>query len=177
MVQESIASIKVVKAFANEDLEERKLDRESLESVEAALRARSLKARLSPLVDLIVATGTCLVLLVGVRLVLTGRLTAGALLVFVLYLGRMYKPMKDLSKMSDTLSKAIVAFERIGELLETDRQVRRPDRVQRCPVRVCAGPTGAEWRHAAHRTRPACGAGGADRQRQIDADWLDPAAV
>ena len=43
---------------------------------------------------------------------------------FVLYLGKMYKPMRDLSKMTDTLSKAAVAFERIGELLETESQVR-----------------------------------------------------
>ena len=45
---------------------------------------------------------------------LDGRLTAGALLVFVMYLGKIYKPMKNLSKMADTLTKAAVAFERIG---------------------------------------------------------------
>jgi subfamily B ATP-binding cassette protein MsbA len=36
----------------------------------------------------------------------------------------MYKPMKDLAKMSDTLSKAAVGFERIGEILSVERQVR-----------------------------------------------------
>jgi subfamily B ATP-binding cassette protein MsbA len=36
----------------------------------------------------------------------------------------MYKPMKDLSKMADTLSKAAVGFERIGEILSIERQVR-----------------------------------------------------
>jgi subfamily B ATP-binding cassette protein MsbA len=44
--------------------------------------------------------------------------------VFVLYLGKMYKPMKDLSKMADTLSKAAVGFERIAEILNIERQVR-----------------------------------------------------
>ena len=61
----------------------------------------------------------------GVRLVLRGALTAGALLVFVLYLGKMYKPMKDLSKMTDTLSKAAVSFERDRrDLLGIESQVR-----------------------------------------------------
>jgi ATP-binding cassette, subfamily B, bacterial len=124
VVQEAIASVRVVKAFGREDDEERRLDHESEQSVDIALRARSIKARLSPLVDIIVAIGTCVVLVVGVRLVLTDRLTAGALLVFVLYLGKMYKPMKDLSKMTDTISKAVVAFERVGEILETESQVR-----------------------------------------------------
>jgi subfamily B ATP-binding cassette protein MsbA len=44
--------------------------------------------------------------------------------VFVLYLGKMYKPMKNLSKMTDTWSKAVVGFERIGEILGIERQVR-----------------------------------------------------
>src|SRR5262245_5614514 len=123
IVQESIASARVVKAFAREDFEERRLDRQSLASVDATLRARSVRAKLAPLVDLVVAAGTCLVLFFGVRFVLSGRITAGALVVFVLYLGKMYKPIKDLSKTSDTFSKASVAFERVGEILSAERQV------------------------------------------------------
>ena len=124
VVQESLTSMRVIKAFAREDYEEERLDKESLESVEMALRARSIKAKLSPLVDVIVAIGTCLVLWYGTRLVLSGELSTGALLVFILYLGKMYKPMRDLSKMTDTLSKAAVGFERISEVLETESQVR-----------------------------------------------------
>jgi subfamily B ATP-binding cassette protein MsbA len=124
VVQESIASVRVVKAFAREDFEEHRLDQQSQENVALSLRARSMKARLPPLVDILVAIGTCLVLWFGVRRVLDGSLTAGALLVFILYLGKMYKPMKDLSKTADTWSKAAVGFERIGEILSIERQVR-----------------------------------------------------
>jgi subfamily B ATP-binding cassette protein MsbA len=124
VVQESISSARVVKAFAQEEFEEGRLDHESQETVDLTLRARSIKARLAPLVDILVAIGTALVLWYGVRLVLEDRLTSGAVLVFVLYLGKMYKPMKDLSKMSDTLSKAVVSFERIGEILSIESQVR-----------------------------------------------------
>jgi ATP-binding cassette subfamily B protein len=124
VVQESISSARIVKAFAREKFEEDRLDHQSQESVDLSLQARSVKARLSPLVDVIVAVGTCLVLWYGVRLVLADELTAGALLVFVLYLGKMYKPMKNLSKMTDTWSKAVVGFERIGEILGIERQVR-----------------------------------------------------
>ena len=122
-VQESIASVRVVKAFAREEWEEGRLDEHGQASVALALAARSIKARLPPLVDIIVAIGTCLVLWVGVRLVLTNQLTAGALLVFVIYLGKLYKPMKDLSKTADTLSKAAVSFDRVAEILALDSQV------------------------------------------------------
>src|SRR5437868_4255830 len=120
VVQEVLSSIRVVKAFARERYEQERLEQQSLESVEAALAARSLKAKLAPVVQVIVAAGTCLVLWYGVNLVLTNQLTPGSLLVFLLYLGKMYKPMRDLSKMTDTMSKASVGYERIRDVIETE---------------------------------------------------------
>jgi ATP-binding cassette subfamily B protein len=114
----------VVKAFAREDYEQKRFERESRESVEKALEARNFKAKLPPLVEIIVAAGTCLVLWYGARLVVAGSLTSGELLVFLLYLGNMYKPMRELSKMTDTISKADVGWERIREVLENEKQVR-----------------------------------------------------
>jgi subfamily B ATP-binding cassette protein MsbA len=124
VLEEVLSSIRVVKAFTREDYEQRRFEQQSLESVEMALAARSIKAKLAPVVQVIVAVGTCLVLWYGARLVMTGVLTSGALLVFLLYLGKMYKPMRDLSKMTDSISKAGVGWERIREVLETDMQVR-----------------------------------------------------
>ena len=124
VIQEVLTSIRVVKAFAREDYELRRLEEESLENVEIALRARSLKARLSPMVGIIVAVGTGLVLWFGSRMVLAGSLDASSLVVFIWYLGKMYKPMQDLSKMTDAYSKAGVGYERIREILDTDGEVK-----------------------------------------------------
>jgi len=124
ILEEVLSSIRVVKAFAREDYEQKRFERESRESVEKALRARGFKAKLPPLVEVIVAAGTCLVLWYGARLVLTRDLTSGELLVFLLYLGKMYKPMRELSKMTDTISKASVGWERIREVLENETQIR-----------------------------------------------------
>jgi subfamily B ATP-binding cassette protein MsbA len=124
IVQEVFSSIRVVKAFAREDYEQRRFEEQSLENVETALQARGVKAKLSPMVEVIVAAGTCLVFWYGARLVLAGKLTAGVLIVFLLYLGKLYKPMRELSKMTDTVSKATVSYERIQEVLETESRVR-----------------------------------------------------
>ncbi len=123
-VEEVFSSIRLVKAFAREDYEERRFERQSLDNVETALLAQRIKMRLSPLVDIIVAVGTCLMLGYGARLVMAEQLTAGGLVVFLVYLGKMYKPMRDLSKMTDTVSKAGVGLERIREILETESGVR-----------------------------------------------------
>jgi len=124
VIQEVLTSIHVVKAFAREDYEQRRLEEESLESIERAVRARSLKAKLYPFVEIIVAVGTSLVLWFGARMVLDGTLSAGSLVVFILYLGKMYKPMQDLSKMTDAYSKAAVGYDRIREVLETKSDVK-----------------------------------------------------
>src|SRR3989442_7195843 len=124
VLEEMLSSIRVVKAFAREDYEQQRFERQSLKSVEAALEARSIKAKLPPIVEMIGACGPCLVLWYGARLVLTGAITSGELLVFLLYLGKMYKPMRELSKMTDTISKASVGWERIREVLENEMQVR-----------------------------------------------------
>ena len=148
VVEEVLTSIRVVKAFAREDYEQERFDVESLANVEAGLQARTLKARLAPVVEVIVAIGTCLVLGYGARLALAGQLSAGVLIVFLLYLGKMYKPMRDLSKMTDTVSKAMVGYERIQEVLEIESRVRdvpgarqapalhRPDRVRERQLRL-----------------------------------------
>jgi ATP-binding cassette, subfamily B, bacterial len=133
VLEEVLSSIRVVKAFAREDYEQRRFERESRESVEKALLARNFKAQLPPVVEVIVAAGTCLVLWYGARLVLNGQLTSGELLVFLLYLGKMYKPMRELSKMTDTISKASVGWERIREVLENEMQVRDMRGARRAP--------------------------------------------
>jgi ATP-binding cassette, subfamily B, bacterial len=123
-LQEVLSSIRIVKAFGREEYEQKRFEGESIESVDLALRARDIKAKLSPAVDIIVACGTALVLWFGARQVLNGTLTPGVLVVFFLYLGKMYKPMRELSKMSDTYSKALVGWERIRDFLAIDLQVR-----------------------------------------------------
>src|SRR6185436_7756613 len=124
IASEVLSSIHVVKAFTREEYEQQRFEKQSLETVESALAARSLKAKLTPIVEVIVAAGTCLVLWYGVRLVMAGTITPGSLLVFLIYLGKMYKPMRELSKMTDTISKTAVGYERIREVLETERDVR-----------------------------------------------------
>jgi subfamily B ATP-binding cassette protein MsbA len=124
VIQEVLSSMRVVKAFAREDYEVHRLEEESLENVEIALRARAMKARLTPIVEVIVAVGTGLVLWFGARLVLAGALLPGSLVLFIWYLGKMYKPMQDLSKMTDSYSKAATGYERILEILHMDGEVK-----------------------------------------------------
>ncbi len=123
VIEEVLSSMRVVKAFARERYEQERLEEASMEEVESSLRARSLKAKLTPFVDVIVSVGTCLVLYFGAKMTLSGALSVGSMVLFIQYLSKMYKPMQELSKMTDTYSKAAVGYERIQEILQTDNEV------------------------------------------------------
>jgi subfamily B ATP-binding cassette protein MsbA len=86
------------------------------------------------LVEVIVAVGTGLVLWFGGRMPLSGSLSAGSLVVFIFYLGKMYKPMQELSKMTDAYSKAAVGYERIREVLDADGEVKDLPGARRAPA-------------------------------------------
>jgi ATP-binding cassette subfamily B protein len=133
VIEEVFSSIRVVKAFAREDYEVRRLQKEGLENIEIALRARKLKARLTPIVDVIIAAGTFLVLWFGARLVLSGSIEAGTMVLFILYISKMYKPMQELSKMTDSYSKAAVGYERIEEVLENHKEIKDLPNAVRAP--------------------------------------------
>jgi ABC-type multidrug transport system fused ATPase/permease subunit len=115
-----------VKAFASEKYEKKRFEQESLASVELTLKAKALKAGLSPAVDVIVAAGSAAVLWYGARLALAGTITPGSLIVFLVYLGKLYSPIRGLSKLPDNFSKPAIAFERIQEVM--DVEVKDPER-------------------------------------------------
>ncbi|HEX4469784.1 MAG TPA: ABC transporter ATP-binding protein, partial [Gemmatimonadaceae bacterium] len=132
-MQEVLSSIRLVKAFGRQDHERRRFEFQSERIVESTLRTRDVKAKLAPAVELIVALGSAAVLWFGARQVLNGALTAGALVVFLLYLSKMYKPIRELSKMTDTYSRALVAFDRINNFLALEIEVRDLPGARRAP--------------------------------------------
>ena len=83
--------------------------------------------------DLIVAVGTAWCCGSGRAWCWTAGSRQRSLVVFILYLGKMYKPMQELSKMTDAWSKAAVGYERIREVLETDEDVKDIRGARRAP--------------------------------------------
>ena len=133
VVQEVLGSIRVVKAFSREGYEVQRLEGESLETVEAALKARALKARLVPMVTLVTSAGVCAILYFGGISALQGGLTAGSIVLFLSYIGKMYKPMQDMSKIMDTYTRAAVGYERIQEIIGTDDRMRDAPGAKKAP--------------------------------------------
>jgi ABC-type multidrug transport system fused ATPase/permease subunit len=120
VVQQGLESIQAVKAFGQEKTEQAQLQLVSEATVGAALKARSVKAMLSPVVTITVAVCTAVVLWRGAALILAGSMTVGSLTVYLAYLAKFFKPVKDLATTTNAIAQAAVGTERIRAILETD---------------------------------------------------------
>ena len=120
VVQQGLESMRVVKAFGRQDLEQEELSDVSKATVEAALKARRVKALLSPIVTVTVSLCTAFVLWRSSSLILKGTMTTGALTVFLSYLSKFFKPVQDLATMTNTIAQTAVGVERVRAILEAN---------------------------------------------------------
>jgi ABC-type multidrug transport system fused ATPase/permease subunit len=124
VVQSGLESIRTVQAFDARDIEVARLRDASHATVDAALGARRIKSLLSPSIELIVAACTALVLWRGAALTVAGTMTVGSLVVFLAYLGKFFKPVQELAKMTNTIAQTTVALERIQSILDIEISIR-----------------------------------------------------
>ncbi len=136
VVQQGLESMQVVKAFGRQDLEEEHLAEVSHATVNAALAARRVKSMLSPVVTVTVALCTAIVLWRGAHLILIGAMTVGALTVYLSYLTKFFKPVKDLATTTNAIAQAAVGVDRIRAILDTDDVIpERSDAIEPAAIK------------------------------------------
>jgi len=128
VLQQGLESIRAVNVFGRQELEEDRLEKVSMETVHAALRARRIKSFISPVFALGVAICTALVIWRGAHLAIMGIMTIGALTVFLSYMTKFFSPVKDLGKLTVSIAQATVALERIQQILSANMIIpQKPD--------------------------------------------------
>jgi ABC-type multidrug transport system fused ATPase/permease subunit len=131
VVQQGLESMQAIQAFGQEKTEEDLLAGVSHATVGAALKARSIKSLLSPVVTITVAFCTAIVLWRGAALILRGAMTIGSLTVYLAYLNRFFKPVKDLATTTNAIAQAAVGAERVRGILDTDACIpEKPDALE-----------------------------------------------
>ena len=129
VLAENVNGVRVVQAFSrqqhNYNTFSGYVNRYYLETSLDAVRVASL---FTPVIDLLGALATALVVYVGGTAVLGESITAGVLIAFVLYIDRFFEPIRDLSRRFDTLQSTMAGGERILELLHTPIEVRDEER-------------------------------------------------
>jgi ABC-type multidrug transport system fused ATPase/permease subunit len=131
VVQQNLGSMQVIQAFGLQDHQEKELGTVSQAVIDAALKARRVKSLLSPIVSIVGAACTAVVLWRGAWLTVNNVMTVGALTVFLAYLTKFFKPVKDLATSTNAIAQVAVAVDRIEEVLDADNLiVERDDPVE-----------------------------------------------
>ena len=126
VLQEALGAIRVVKAFGQEDHEERRFVDRAQQGMKVRLKITVNQSVYSFMIATITAVGTAAVLWVGFSHVRAGVLTLGNLLLVMAYLTRLYEPIRSIGKRSANLQNQLASAERALALLDQSRDV--PDR-------------------------------------------------
>jgi ATP-binding cassette subfamily B protein len=118
VVQEVLASVRVVKAFGRENREHDRFLEQSGRRIQREIDTAALQGTFDVFVGVVMAAGSAAALLIGVQQVRAGTLTLGDLLLVLAYLQQIYKPLKTLSKKTADLQSALASAERAFALLD-----------------------------------------------------------
>ncbi len=128
VLQESIAGMKVVKAFAQEDAQYQRFRAANWAVRERSLAANRIAVFNQPFLLFILNSVTVLILLYGGHEALGGTLTIGTLVAFIEYRNQLALPIRQVGVMVNQGSRAISASERVFEIIDALSEVREaPD--------------------------------------------------
>ncbi|HOB30835.1 MAG TPA: ABC transporter ATP-binding protein [Bacillota bacterium] len=125
-LQESISGMRIVQAFSREDVNAERFVETTYRSFEAQMEAEKLRAMFNPIVDMIAALGSALIVYYGGLQMSWGdpAITIGTISAFLNYMTRFFWPIRNLVDMYNVVLQAGVSAERIFEVLETEPNVK-----------------------------------------------------
>jgi subfamily B ATP-binding cassette protein MsbA len=124
--QEVLSTIRVVRAFGQEQREQVRFMDQTRSMADATIRAATWQGVFDFWVEVATAGGIALVLAYGASRVAAGELTLGTLLVFMQYVTTLYLPIRRLTRLTTVVQKASASAERIGELFQAAPDVTDP---------------------------------------------------
>jgi ATP-binding cassette, subfamily B, multidrug efflux pump len=126
-LQEHLQGLDVLKFFNVERKQTRKFDEANRSHYDAHVQNLFYYAVFFPVVEIIGAIALALILWYGGSGILAGTVTFGVVVAFIQYSDRFYQPVRDLSEKYNVFQAAMVASERIFELLDTPPAVVEPE--------------------------------------------------
>lgn len=122
-IQERISGIQIIQLFAREERATAEFRDRSWELMTTHLRSIKLDASLFAFVDMMGHLVTALLVWWAVGPIIEDALTLGALVAFLDYVGRFFRPIRDLSQKVATMQSGLASAERVFGLLDEDDRI------------------------------------------------------
>lgn len=122
-LQESISGMREIQSFTRERDTMKMFRQANIENLQANVQAGRIFALLMPVIRIIGAVGTCIVLWYGGILTIGGGITVGILVAFLAYVTSFFRPIVNLTTFYNTVQSAMAAAERIFETMDTKPEI------------------------------------------------------
>lgn len=119
-LQEHISGMAVIQYFAREDQEFKKFEAINKEHRNAHIRANWYFSIFFPVLEIIVAIATGLLVWYGSKQIMADVISPGVVVAFLMYINMIFRPIRELIDKFNTLQMGMVAAERIFEVLDTN---------------------------------------------------------
>lgn len=123
VLQESVASARVIKSFVREDYEVDRFDVENRANFRANMKNAQLMATLTPVVELVAVIGVTMIIWYGGNNVINGTITAGSLVAFLTYAVNISNPIKRLTRVIGNIQKALAAAQRVFMIIDMPEEI------------------------------------------------------
>ena len=123
VLQESVASARVIKSFVREDYEVDRFDVENRANFRANMKNAQLMATMTPVVELVAAHGVTMIIWYGGNNVINGTITAGSLVAFLTYAVNISNPIKRLTRVIGNIQKALAAAQRVFMIIDMPEEI------------------------------------------------------
>jgi ATP-binding cassette subfamily B multidrug efflux pump len=127
VVQENISGNRVVKAFAKEDFEIDKFEKENIEYRNVNIRASKIWARYLPVIDTLAGSLSVVLILVGGILVIKEHMTLGQLITFNSFIWALNNPMRMAGWLINDIQRFSASAEKVMELLNLEPAIKNED--------------------------------------------------
>lgn len=124
ILQESISSARIIKSFVREDYEIKRFDRENVLNFKASIKNSQQMAALTPTIEFVAALGVTAIIWYGGREVISGVLTPGSLIAFLVYAVNISNPIKRLSRVYGNIQRALAAAQRVFDILDLQPEIQ-----------------------------------------------------
>ena len=132
---EIFSNIEVIKANSTQELESCKFEKENQNVFKYLLKQVKINALTSPIMEILGSVAIGLVIYIGGTEVIEGRMSVGAFFAFATALFMLYTPIKKISKLYNQSQDAVVAHERMFELLNQQPTIISGQKELKEPIR------------------------------------------
>ena len=118
LLHEAFSGMKIVKAFGREGHEAERFDRVNRRLLDLALKDHRTDEITEPLMEILAAFGIMAALWYGGHQVISGAMTPGDFFSFIAAMALIYGPVRQLSRIMNTIQQATSSVERVFEILD-----------------------------------------------------------